>query len=185
MAAHGYDFAHPIEPIQAPAAGTSYDDPGRRPSEEEVAMATADVECKRTTGLLDTATSLRDAHSRLAVEGAPDILAEYRQINDRALANAVAYEAGTLPGPWRTTPSAEAPHNTAACTWLSDERQIDLSAGESVEFDAYLGAVRGALAQGAPGDVGHPSARDLVPPPWLLNAGSCVAEATAEDVPSP
>ena len=173
MSEKGYDYREPFDPIEEFSA-SSTDEPGRVSSADEIRTAVDDVACKQSAGVLAAITPAFESASRAAAAESMPYLAEYRRFLDHALAQAAAFEAGDLRGPWRDSLSPDAPANTARCTWLPDGPPLDMSVGEIAELTAYLHAVAARL------DADR-STRPETPPPWLLNAGSCVEGAAAQD----
>ncbi|HEX2039469.1 MAG TPA: hypothetical protein VHF47_07020 [Acidimicrobiales bacterium] len=97
MKDRGYDYDEPFEPVHEFNEG----DDGGRPTARELAVAAADVECKDVTGLVATYRKLLAEHGREPVARHGALLAEYRSIVDRALAEARMLLA--TPGPTTTT----------------------------------------------------------------------------------
>jgi hypothetical protein len=180
MDGKGDHWEHPLDPMLHFADENSFNGADRTPSAEEVHTAEDDVACKRSTGLLETARELWIAYGRRAVTEAPDIAAEHRMFVDAAVARSAQFEAGELRGPWRNERSAAAPTNTDQCTWLPDATPLDLSAGERTELTEYLDHVDAAVADDGP--TGTNAASSLIPPPWLINGGTCRRHVTTEDV---
>lgn len=186
MDGKGHDVGGPFDPIDHYADRWSPEDETSgaafpEPSAEELATATDDVACKESSGLLELADGLRDAYSREAAASEPVLLAEYRQLLDDALVRATAFEAGKLRGPWREDPWPDAPANSATCTWIPDGRPIDLSAGEREELRRYRAALLATIEPDAAGDAPI-VATDVVPPPWILDAGDCTEGVTVSAV---
>jgi hypothetical protein len=180
MGARGHPWQQPLDPIVHFADENSFDAADRTPSAEEVETAVDDVACKQTSGLLDTARELSIAYGRRAVAEAPDIAAEHRMFVDTAVERSAQFEAGELRGPWRNDRSPAAPANIDGCTWLPDGTVLDLSAGERAELMQYLDDVAAAVADEEPAATTGTSS--LVPPPWLINGGTCERHVTADRV---
>jgi hypothetical protein len=179
MVERGHDrYDTPFDPARE--AATRQDDPSQpwNPTPDELQTAVDDVECKQSSGLLDTTRLLVDAYGREAAGTAIPLLQEYRTIIDGAVRRANAYLDGTLTGPWRSATSDTAPRNTRTCIWLPDDpATLDASPGEAREVVEYLEALE------AQESLAEDSATITVPP-WLVSKGRCVEGATPELITS-
>lgn len=87
MAAEGFDFKDPLSAAEAQltTAGDS-----ATPSAVEIAQAVADVECKTSTGLVETFRTVRNGYEQRAVDENVELLAEWQDTVDAVLDRATA-----------------------------------------------------------------------------------------------